>query len=76
MPSAEMVEKTKDMRQQLTEHGEKVGFHIHKWISEKPEVTMDILYYYTIFGSRLASLKAMSISRLELIGALAGLRLV
>ena len=39
--SAEMVETTKDMRQQLTELREKAGFHIRKWISEKPKVTMD-----------------------------------
>ena len=39
--SAEMVETTEDMRQQLTELGEKAGFHIRKWISEKPKVTMD-----------------------------------
>ena len=30
------------MRQQLTELGDKAGFHISKWISQKPEVIMDI----------------------------------
>ena len=40
--SAEMVETTKHMRQQLTELGEKAGFQIRRWRSEKPEVTMDI----------------------------------
>lgn len=42
MPSVEMVETAKEMRQQLTELGDKVGFHIRKWISQKPEVIIDI----------------------------------
>ena len=40
--SAEMVKTTKDIPQQLTELGEKAGFQIRRWRSEKPEVTMDI----------------------------------
>ena len=42
MPSVETVETAKEMRQQLTELGDKAGFHIRKWISQKPEVIMDI----------------------------------
>ena len=42
MPSVNTVEAAKDMRQQLTELGDKAGFHIRKWISQKPEVIMDI----------------------------------
>ena len=42
MPSVEMVETAKEMQQQLTELGDKAGFHIRKWISQKPEVIMDI----------------------------------
>ena len=42
MPSVETVEAAKEVRQQLTELGDKAGFHIRKWISQKPEVIMDI----------------------------------
>ena len=42
MPSVETVETAKEMRQQLTNLGDKAGFHIRKWISQKPEVIMDI----------------------------------
>ena len=42
MPSVETVEVAKEVRQQLTELGDKAGFHIRKWISQKPEVIMDI----------------------------------
>ena len=42
MPSVATVEAAKEVRQQLTELGDKAGFHIHKWISQKPEVIMDI----------------------------------
>ena len=38
----ETVEAAKEMRQQLTEFGDKAGFHIRKWISQEPEVIMDI----------------------------------
>ena len=39
MPS---VETAKVMLQQLTELGDKAGFYIRKWISQKPEVITDI----------------------------------
>ena len=42
MPSVETVEAAKEVRQQLTELGDKAGFHIRKWICQKPEVIMDI----------------------------------
>ena len=42
MPSVETVEAAKEVQQQLTELGYKAGFHIRKWISQKPEVIMDI----------------------------------
>ena len=42
MPSVETVETAKEMRQQLTELGDKAGFHIRKWISQNPEVITDI----------------------------------
>ena len=42
MPSVETVEVAKEVRQQLTELGDKAGFHIRKCISQKPEVIMDI----------------------------------
>ena len=42
MPSVETVEVAKEVRQQLTELGDKAGFHIRKWISQKPKVIMDI----------------------------------
>ena len=42
MPLVETVEAAKEVPQQLTELGDKAGFHICKWISQKPEVIMDI----------------------------------
>jgi len=42
IPSVETVETAKEMRQQLTKLGDKAGFHIRKWISQKREVIMDI----------------------------------
>ena len=42
MPSVETLETAKEMRQQLTKLGDKAGFHIRKWISQKPEVITDI----------------------------------
>ena len=42
MPSVETVEAVKEMRQQLTELGDKAGFHIREWISQEPGVIMDI----------------------------------
>ena len=42
MPSAETVEKAKEMSQQLTALGDKAGFHIRKWISQRPEVLLSL----------------------------------
>ena len=42
MPSMETVKTAKEMRQQLTELGDKAGFHFRKWISQKPDVIMEI----------------------------------
>ena len=42
MPSVATVAKAKEMQQQLTKLGDKAGFHIRKWISQNPEVIMDI----------------------------------
>ena len=41
-PSVETIEAAKEMRQRLTELRDKAVFHIRKWISQKPEVIMDI----------------------------------
>lgn len=38
MPSMETVEVAKKMREQLTELGDKAGFHIRKWISQKVDL--------------------------------------
>ena len=42
MPSVESVEMAKEVRNQLTELENKTGFHICKWVSQKPEVIEDI----------------------------------
>jgi len=42
MPSVESVEMAKEVRKQLTELENKAGFHICKWVSQKPEVIEDI----------------------------------
>lgn len=42
MPSVESVEMAKEVRNQLTELENKAGFHICKWVSQKPEVIEDI----------------------------------
>ena len=42
MPSVESVEMAKEVRNQLTELKNKAGFHICKWVSQKPEVIEDI----------------------------------
>ena len=41
MPSVDSAEIAKEVRKQLTELGSKDGFHIRKWISQKPEVIED-----------------------------------
>ena len=42
MPSVEMAEAAKEMRQQLKEPEDKAGFQIRKMISQKPDVIMNI----------------------------------
>ena len=42
MPSVKNVEEAKTMRKQITELGDKAGFHVRKWISHRPEVLEDI----------------------------------
>lgn len=42
IPSVESVEMAKEVRKQLTELENKAGFHICKWVSQKPEVIEDI----------------------------------
>ena len=42
MPSIKNVEEAKTMRKQITELGDKAGFHVRKWISHQPEVLEDI----------------------------------
>jgi len=42
MCSAKSIEEAKEVRRQLTELSDKAGFHIRKWISQKPEVIEDI----------------------------------
>lgn len=42
MPSIKNVEEAKMMRKQITELGDKAGFHVRKWISHGPEVLEDI----------------------------------
>ena len=42
MPSVENISTAKDMRQQLTDLGDKANFHVRKWISNCREVLEDI----------------------------------
>ena len=42
MPSVETISKARDMRQQLTDLGDKANFHVRKWISNRREVLEDI----------------------------------
>ena len=42
MPSVENISTAKDMRQQLTDLGDKANFHIRKWISNCRETLDDI----------------------------------
>ena len=42
MPSAPTVEEAKETRKQLSELGDKAGFHIRKWISNDVDVIADI----------------------------------
>ena len=42
METVEIANEAKEVRQQLTELGDKAGFHIRKWISQKSAVIMDI----------------------------------
>ena len=39
MPSLESVEKAMETRQQLTDVGDKAGFHVRKWLSNLTEVS-------------------------------------
>ena len=42
MPSVKSVDEAKTMRKQITELGDKAGFHVRKWISHRPEVIEEI----------------------------------
>ena len=42
MPSVPSVYEVRETRRQLTELGDMAGFHIRKWISNRPEVIEDI----------------------------------
>ena len=42
MPSVKSIEEARTMRKQITELGDKAGFHVRKWISHRPEVIQDI----------------------------------
>ena len=42
MPSIKNVKEAKTMRKQITELGDKAGFHVRKWISHRREVLEDI----------------------------------
>ena len=42
MPSIKNVEEAKTTRKQITELGDKAGFHVRKWISHRPEELEDI----------------------------------
>ena len=42
MPSVDSVEKAIETRRQLTEMGDKAGFHVRKWVSNCPEVLEDV----------------------------------
>ena len=42
MPSVDSVETAKETRRQLSEMGDKAGFHVCKWVSNRKEVLEDI----------------------------------
>ena len=42
MLSIESVEKAIEVRRQLTEMGDKAGFHVRKWVSDCAEVLGDV----------------------------------
>jgi hypothetical protein len=42
MPSLPTIEEAKETRQQLSKLGDKAGFHIRKWLSNRVEVLEDI----------------------------------
>ena len=42
MPSVESISKARDMRQQLTDFGDKANFHVQKWICNCRQVLEDI----------------------------------
>ncbi|XP_067036347.1 uncharacterized protein [Acropora muricata] len=42
MPSVKSVEEARLMRKEITELGDKAGFHVRKWISQRHEVIADI----------------------------------
>ena len=42
MPSVKSVEEARLMRKEITELGDKAGFHVRKWISHRHEVMADI----------------------------------
>ena len=42
MPSVDSIEVAKETRRQLSEMGDKAGFHICKWMSNRTEVLEDV----------------------------------
>ena len=42
MPSLDSIEKAIETRRQLTEMGDKAGFHVRKWVSNLTEVLADV----------------------------------
>ena len=42
MPSLPTIKEAKETRQQLSELGDKAGFHIRKWLSNRVEVSQDV----------------------------------
>ena len=42
MPSVDSIEVAKETRRQLSEMGDKAGFHICKWVSNRTEVLEDV----------------------------------
>ena len=42
MPSVKSAEEATSMRKQITELGDMTGFHVRKWILQRPEVIEDI----------------------------------
>lgn len=42
MQSVDSIEKAIETRRQLTEMGDKAGFHVRKWVSNCPEVLEDV----------------------------------